>query len=382
MALRPNAQVRQTLLSLWWAGVTAVAGDKVVANALQRDASFSPDLIIAVGKAAASMCQGAISTVPDFGAAIVVTKYGHAVDSLSKIPGVRVIEAGHPQPDENSLVAGEAILSAVRTQESDAKLLLLISGGASSLVEVLPSGVSLKFLQDQTRSMLAAGLAIDAINRERRKLSQLKGGKLLQQFSGSEVRVYAISDVQGDAIEVIGSGLGDIALATFKSSEKVVGSNALARAQIELAAVAAGWKVRRNEETLYGDVFDRALSLACILKNGETGVYIWGGEPTIVLPAEPGDGGRNQSLALAIAKEIRGCDGITVLVAGTDGTDGPTVAAGSFAEGNTFDDIDRATTALSKANAGQYLQARGDRLHTGPTNTNVMDIVVALDNSH
>ena len=327
----------------------AVAGETVVAKALQRDSEFAPDLIIAAGKAASSMCKGAIATVPRFGRAIVATKYGHAEESLSQLPNVVTIQAGHPQPDNNSLRAGDAIMSAVRAQSDDAKLLMLISGGASSLVEVLANGTNLESLRDETQKMLAAGVAIHAINKQRMKLSLIKNGELLRHFRGKEARVYAISDVQGDAIELIGSGLGDAARAACKSSARIVASNAIARQKIAAAATAAGLVVQRNEETLYADVFKLAPGLARDLQSGKSGVYIWGGEPTIELPPKPGKGGRNQSLALAIAREIKGCEGITVLVAGTDGTDGPTNAAGAFADGSTFDDADRAQAALLSA---------------------------------
>jgi len=118
--------------------------------------------------------------------------------------------------------------------------------------------------------------------------------------------------------------------------------------------------------------------MGALLRQANEGVYIWGGEPTITLPARPGNGGRNQSLGLALAKEIAGTDKITILVAGTDGSDGPTQAAGAIVDGSTFRHADEAQRALDAANAGDYLEEVGALFVTGPTGTNVMDLVIAI----
>ena len=370
--------VKNCLSQLWHAGIAEVSGQHVVTRALRNDPTFEPDLVISVGKAASSMCMGALSSLPGYGKAIVVTKVKHAHPALSRFPNVRVIEAGHPIPDENSLRAGKLILRAVREQPLNEKLLFLLSGGASALVEVLADDMRLSTWQERTQHMLAGGMSIDEINNERKETSLIKGGKLLEEFHGAEVRVYAISDVQGDDIGVIGSGLGNGANAPCVVTTRIVGCNAVARDGAANAALAVGLPVRSNEESLYGDVFELAPRIAKTLCKGRQGVYIWGGEPTIRLPAKPGNGGRNQSLALAIAKGITGRGNITVLVAGTDGTDGPTEAAGAIIDGDTFDTPNVAERALAAADAGSYLQHRGKLFMTGPTNTNVMDLVVAI----
>ena len=370
--------VRGCLTHLWRAGVGAVSGQQVVANALRSDPPFEPALVVAVGKAASSMCIGALTVAPWFGRAIVVTKYQHADPALSVYPNIEIIEAGHPIPDQNSLRAGKVILNAVREQPQEAKMLLLLSGGASSLAEVLPDGLDLDTWQEKTRQMIASGLTIDEINTERKKGSLIKDGKLLREFKGREARIYAISDVEGDDIGVIGSGLGNGAQARCDFTARVIGSNAVARGCVAAAAVNAALPVRCNEESLYDDVFELAPRITETLCNGDAGIYIWGGEPTIRLPAKPGIGGRNQSLALAIAKGIVGRNNITVLVAGTDGTDGPTDAAGAIIDGHTFDQPEVAERALLAADAGSFLQNRGELFKTGPTNTNVMDLVIAL----
>ena len=375
--LLTSFDIKQCLSQLWHAGVRAVSGQHVVASALKSDPPFEPDLVLAVGKAASSMCTGALSCHPGVGRVIVVTKYGHADPSLLNDPNVKVIEAGHPIPDENSLRAGNLILDVIRAQKKDAKLLFLISGGASALAEVLPGGLELTAWQQKTQDMIASGLSIDAMNTERKNQSLIKDGKLLELFGGSELRVYAISDVEGDDIAVIGSGLGNGVHAHCPITTRIVGSNAIACARAAEAARAAGLPIRCNEESLYEDVFELAPRIAHSLCHGAPGVYIWGGEPTIRLPPNPGDGGRNQSLALAIAKGIAGTNNINVLVAGTDGTDGPTDAAGAMVDGNTFDDPNTAERALLNADAGSYLRARGNLFITGPTSTNVMDMLIA-----
>ena len=112
--------------------------------------------------------------------------------------------------------------------------------------------------------------------------------------------------------------------------------------------------------------------------SAQPGVYIWGGEPTVILPDNPGQGGRNQSLALAISEHLLGRNNITLLVAGTDGSDGPTTAAGGLVDGNTFDRAEAAHKALQRADAGPYLAEQHSLFVTGPTNTNVMDLAIAI----
>jgi glycerate 2-kinase len=125
-------------------------------------------------------------------------------------------------------------------------------------------------------------------------------------------------------------------------------------------------------------VFDCAALIARELKEGEEGVYIFGGEPTVELPEEPGEGGRAQCLSLALSKDIQDLDNLTCLIAGTDGTDGPTDAAGGIVDCHTFSQADEATEALQKANSGAYLRSVDALFVSGPTGTNVMDIAVCL----
>jgi len=368
---------KSTLNILWQSAIEAVSGYQAVANALQADKAFRPDQIIAVGKAASGMCLGALDNLPPCDA-LVVTKSDHADAQLQEREGVTILESAHPIPDQKSLAAGHAVLERTFTMTPDSRLLLLVSGGASALAEALPASMTLDVLQETTDEMIANGSTIGEINAWRKQHSQIKDGKLIEAFKGAEVRVYAISDVEGDGIDTIGSGLGDCHRATVRARSSVIASNQIARQQVEQVALEQGLVVKVNEETLYGSVFELAAAIGETLRNAEPGLYVWGGEPTVVLPARTGTGGRNQSLALAVAEHLAGLDHISLLVAGTDGTDGPTQAAGGLVDGNTWSDPTAARTALQDADAGTYLEQHDALFVTGPTNTNVMDLAIAI----
>ncbi|MGD8841663.1 MAG: DUF4147 domain-containing protein [Gammaproteobacteria bacterium] len=366
---------KRALLEIWQAAIDAVAGRPAVINAIDADEPFDPDLIVAVGKAASGMCAGALERYPQC-PALVVTKYDHSDAELRALPQVQVIESAHPIPDQNSLDAGRTLLERLQSMPADSRLLMLVSGGASALAEALPEGMTLDDLRAITDEMIATGKTIGQINARRKQTSLIKDGKLIAAFGGAEVRVYAISDVEGDGIATIGSGIGDCHRATIKAESTIVASNSIARERAAWRAGELGLEVRLNEEMLYGDVFELAPKLAVLLRDPEPGVYIIGGEPTVMLPKNPGSGGRNQSLALALAEHIEGREDISILVAGTDGTDGPTDAAGGLVDGATWHADAR--DALERADAGTFLKQHDALFVTGPTNTNVMDLVIAV----
>lgn len=372
-----SADRRRALTDIWKAAVGAVGGRVAVHHAVDADDAFAPDLIVAVGKAASGMCLGALDRFPGT-EALVVTKYEHAEAELEEHAGVEIIEAGHPIPDLNSLHAGARLRERVAALGEASRLLLLVSGGASALAEALPEGMALTDLQAETDAMIAGGKTIAQINARRKQISRIKDGKLIEVFQGAEARVYAISDVEGDSIETIGSGLGDCCCAEAKCRARIIASNGIARARAAQRALELGYEMRANEESLYGDVFELAPRIGALLEDAAPGIYIWGGEPTVVLPPNPGRGGRNQSLALALAEGLAGRDDISLLVAGTDGTDGPTEAAGGIVDGDTWGDADLARSALERADAGPYLEARDSLFVTGPTHTNVMDLAIAI----
>jgi glycerate 2-kinase len=378
--MKANGQLEQ----LWRAGVESVCGRRAVARALSDDGDFAANLVIAVGKAACSMFLGARDCIANSTRCIIVTKYQHVDPACRQFPNTEIIEAGHPVPDNNSLLAGKQVFRAVTEASTASRLLLLVSGGSSALAEHLLPGHDLHELRELTNRWLASGQSIAEINRLRGQVSSIKSGKLLSHFRGSEMRVYAISDVQGDSLGVIGGGIGDPARAAGNVGAGVIATNAVARKAVAAEAGKLGLTVRFNEESLYQDVPVLAEAIAEQLTSGLPGVYIFGGEPTIKLPEKPGTGGRNQSLALAIACRIRGQSGISVLVAGTDGSDGPTEYAGAFVDGRTVgesaEDRAAAEVALEQADAGTFLQSRDCLYRSGPTDTNVMDLVVATVN--
>ncbi len=372
-----NLKRKQAILEIWQAAIDAVEGRLSVIKAITEDDDFEPDLIVAVGKAAQAMAEGALEKFPQC-PALIVTKYGHSDLTLKARDSVKILESGHPIPDEHSLAAGRALLERVGAMPADSRLLLLVSGGASALAEALPEGMSLDDLKQMTGEMIATGKTIGQINARRKETSLIKDGKLIEAFPGAAVRVYAISDVEGDSIATIGSGLGDPHRAPDRARARIVASNSIAREQAADRARKLGLEVRHNDETLYGDVFELAARIGAELRAAEPGVYIYGGEPTIVLPDEPGRGGRNQSLALALAEHIAGRDEISILVAGTDGTDGPTDAAGGLVTGATWNGADDPRGTLDRADAGSFLERAGSLFTTGPTHTNVMDLVIAV----
>ncbi len=375
-----DAELRAELLrKIWWAGVHSVAGDAAVARSLTEHPIARPDLILAVGKAAVAMARPAFAR---FGApTLAVTKHGHAEPGHAGtgLP-FETLESSHPVPDSSSLAAGSRLLAEVAKAAPGSHLLLLVSGGASALVEAVRPGVSLAQITAMNRRLLASGQDIARINATRTGFSLIKGGGLLGQFIGSRVTVLAISDTRGDLIETIGSGLGlcrprpGLAIQT-----RIVASNAMARAAAAVKAAELGLIVHCNQESLYDDVAVAAHQMSRSLPaEGLTtaGLSIWGGEPTVILPPNPGQGGRNQALALYMARVIRGRVDLSVLVAGTDGSDGLTTAAGGLVDGATWSDP--AEAFLAAADSGSYLARQSALFTTGPTGTNVMDLALAL----
>ena len=358
-------------VEIWKRGVAAVGGYDATLQALPEVSK--PDAILAVGKAAAAMARAALDHFGQIDT-LVVTKDGHG-DGLPDY--VRTIEAAHPVPDARSLAGGQALRQAVEGLGPDAHVLLLVSGGASSLAEDLVDGKTLSDLAALNQHLLSTGMDIGAMNEERRKLSRIKGAGLLSGFTGARATVLAISDVPGDDLRVIGSGIGALPDApAFQGQARIIASNAHARRAAAEAAIQAGYTVLADEEALHDDYLSVSAALGARLRDMEPGAMIFGGEPTVILPKSPGRGGRNQALGLALAKEIAGCPGITLVVGGTDGTDGPTDAAGAVVDGTTWSP--EAEDALLAADSGTYLHKNQALLTTGPTGTNVMDLVVAL----
>ncbi len=403
---------RKQLLDAYQAAIQVVGGRECVARYLrENDAGFVTH-VAAVGKASVHMAAGALDVLAErVASALVITKRGYSEPLFRAEDPVRVMESSHPVPDEHSLAAGAALREFVSSAPADAGLLLLVSGGASSLMEVLPEGVAGDALARINAWLLASGLPIGAMNRVRKRVSRIKGGRLAEALIGRRALCLMISDVPGDDPKVIGSGplvpheAGDIDVSDLDlppwlkeiadrapplSSARlfenvrldVVARPADARHAAGKALAAAGWRVRAHAELLEGDAAKTGARVTRSLIDNPPGAEIWASETTVVLPESPGRGGRCQSFALAAALEIEGRDDMLLLAAGTDGTDGPGEDAGALVDGDT---IQRGRSAgldprrcLEGADAGSFLDASGDLLNTGPTGTNVMDLIIGL----
>lgn len=401
---------RHAALAIAQAALAAVHGRTVVSKALRDRAVTAPVHLIAVGKAAAAMSQGALDA---WGDAIVrgllITKSGHGAYSLAQRSHFVCMEAAHPLPDASSIAAGAALLDFIDNTPSDAQLLFLISGGASSLVEVLAPGVSLEDLQRANAWLLGSGLPIAAINGVRKMLSTIKGGRLVRSLGGRTTLVMLISDVQHDDPALIGSGLLSVGVdAPFIDTLALppwlmdlcrrtprVDTNADAQVETRVVACLAdaqraavqhaqilGYPCHLYTEFLADDAAHTGQVLARSLLAAAAGVHIWGGETTVVLPTCPGRGGRNQTLALAAALALQEREDCVLLALASDGSDGPGEDAGALVDGVS---VARGVLAgcdaqqcLRDADAGTFLEASGDLVHTGPTGTNVMDILIGI----
>jgi len=407
--------IKEGLLDIYLAALDEVNGRCVVARYFlhhQRDADMMSPAIVAIGKAAQSMMLGACDALGQKAVdqGLVITKSDYLSRSVIEGIGCVGLESGHPLPDEKSLAAGHALLEFLSKQPVDRPLLFLISGGASSLVEIPCDGISLDELCRVNSWLLASGFPIESINCVRRRLSKIKGGGLLNFIGSRQVEALLISDVQNDDPAVIGSGLlvaSDPDACKFDElvlpdwllalSEKCDISQSISQSNISLQVVAnldmaceaavkkadeLGYAITRHSEFLCGDAEEAGKKIARELKDGASGIHIWGGETTVELPLNPGCGGRNQHLALAVAQEIVGCDDLYLLAAGTDGSDGSTSDAGALVDGGTVmrAEIEGYDSGeyLRRADAGSLLAASGDLINTGPTGTNVMDLVIAL----
>ena len=374
---------RGILLELYAAGLAAVHGEWTVYQALQTQDVVLPYHVIAIGKAAEAMLLGAKRYLQHhLQSALVITKYAHSTDKIQHLANISVIEAGHPVPDENSLSAGAALLTYLQQLPTSAPLLFLISGGASSLVEVLEPEWTLDKLQHTTQGILADGSTIAQINAIRRQASAIKGGKLWQFIKNPSVNCLLLSDVPNDDVQVIGSGLLFPPPAQVNFTWQLVASNRQMLKSIQAAALKHGLSAHIIPELLQGEAAQVARNCIEYLRNNPSGVYIWGAETTVTLPANPGRGGRNQHLALAAALALQDQDAIYLLAAGSDGTDGMTDDAGALIDGHTLQRGYLANFAplacLNKADSGTFLAASGDLIRVGATGTNVMDVIIGL----
>ncbi len=393
------------------ASLQAVLPDEAVQRALR---SFTPGagktLLVSTGKAAWQMAKAAVEALGHVDGGVVVTKYDHV---KGEIPGVVCCEAGHPVPDENSFAGTQKALDLVSGLTADDSVLFLLSGGGSALFEKpLISGEE---LQDITRQLLASGADIVEMNTIRKRLSGVKGGKFAQACAPAKVFSIVLSDILGDPLDMIASGPACPDSSTCAQAKEIAAKYRLtlspaARALLgvetpkvldnvttritgsvrELCAAAAKeCSALGYEPVLLTDQLDCVAReagrfLADILRthalSGKAMAFLAGGETVVQLTGK-GLGGRNQELALAAAPGIAGLDA-AVFSVGSDGTDGPTDAAGGYTDGETLAALTEkgidVFSVLQNNDAYHALQAVDGLLFTGPTGTNVNDVAVAL----
>lgn len=394
---------RNLLLDLFRQGLAAVNGRSVVHAWLQANPIERPFHLVALGKAADAMTAGALdAAAPLLRTGLVVTRYGFLDTPVYRDPRIISLEAGHPLPDTQSLAAGNALLQFLQDAPADADFLFLVSGGTSSIVEVPVAGVTLDTLRQLNTWLLGSGLPIDAVNRVRAGLSRIKGGRLARHLAGRRATLLLISDVPGDVPSDIGSGLllpGDtqglptlparFAALPFDTAAvapaaevlaQLIASNSLAREAVAMAARSRGMAVHLHGQLPAQDAAACGEAMAATLLSGPKGVHVWGGETTVHLPDNPGQGGRNQHLALAAARALSGREGVLLLAVGSDGSDGVTDDAGALVDGGSLMRGEEAgydaADCLQRAAAGEFLEGSGDLIYTGPTGTNVMDLII------
>ena len=338
--------------------------------------------LVAVGKAAAPMALASQSLINEkLRAGVVVTKYGH-LGPLAQWddPRLQLIEAGHPIPDENSLRAGQSVANLVSSCTEQTLVLACISGGASALMVLPQPGIRLSTMQAINDALLRSGAGIEEMNSVRSRLDQLKGGGLVRCTAPGRVVALILSDVVGDPIDVIASGL------TYdpRATNILVANNTQGCQAVASAARDLGYNASIVTTQLGGEARDQGQLMAQAICDAAAGTcLIYGGETTVTLQ-DSGKGGRNQELALAAAIELNRHPACNACVAafGTDGTDGPTDAAGALATPDTLQRAAsrglNATDSLTRHDSYHFFDALGDLLRTGPTGTNVADIVITL----
>lgn len=404
-------ELRRHAEQIYGEAIRRALPDVAVREAL-RDFCPGPGrtLLVSVGKAAWRMASAALEAVSVDGG-LVVTKYGH---SQGPLPGLEILEAGHPVADAASFAASERALELVQGLGEEDDLLFLLSGGGSALFEA--SDLSLAEFQDINRRLLSCGADIQAVNRVRKRLSNVKGGRFGAACAPARVFSVVLSDVLGDRLDMIASGPAAVDGSTLEEALAVAEKYGLelspqARALLarplpaalphvesricgsvsQLCQTAAevcrglGYEARVLTNRAAGEAWETGENLArTLLREREAGkplALILGGE-TVVRITGKGKGGRNQELALAAAPVLAGTEGTALFSVGSDGTDGPTDAAGGYVDGGTRDILRgwgiEISEVLAENDSYNALAQAGGLIVTGPTGTNVNDLSVAL----
>ncbi len=394
------------------AAIKAVLPDEAVKRALSGKDFPGRVLLVAAGKAAWQMAKAASDTLGDrIEGGVVVTKYGHV---MGPIANFTCCEAGHPVPDENSFAGTQKALGLVADLQPEDTVLFLLSGGGSALFEspLIPGNV----LQDITGQLLASGADIVEMNTIRKRLSAVKGGRFALHCAPAQVFTIVLSDILGDPLDMIASGpacpdsstcaqavaiarkynlsLSDAVWALLEQETPKELHNVTTQINgsvRELCVAAAsvcrelGYEPILLTDQLCCQAKEAGSFLSTVLKThagtGRKLAFLAGGETVVQLTGK-GMGGRNQELALAAAVGIDGIPNAAVFSVGSDGTDGPTDAAGGYVDGNTASVL-RAQgilihDVLRNNDAYHALEKCGGLIVTGPTGTNVNDVAVAL----
>ena len=409
---------RKHALTIINEAIKAVYPEGAVRQELTNWQSEGRIKVVAIGKAAWRMAKAASESLGDrISQGIVITKYGH---SMGDIEAFQVFEAGHPIPDRNTIKATEQALDMVKELRQDDILLFLVSGGGSSLFELPAENVELEDLIKLTDQILKSGATISEINTVRKHLSRVKGGRFAETVRPARIHCLVLSDVLGDRLDTIASGaaypdattsedalriihnygvklpsgvLDALGKETPKSLDNVeteiIGSILVACEAARRAAQKLGYNSTILTATLEGEAREAGAFISAVAREVTSRdrpvkkpcAIILGGE-TVVQVKGNGLGGRNQELALSAARGIEGLDNVVIASVATDGTDGPTDAAGGIIDGETIvrlreKGID-VEEALGNNDSYHALEAAGDLLNTGPTGTNVNDLVLLL----
>ena len=392
------------------ASIEAVLPDAAVERALGGRVIQRPVTLIAIGKAGWRMADAAYRVLPKGSVkqGIVVTKYGHCEGPIGNL---ELFEAGHPVPDENGVKATARVLDMVRLLTAEDEVILLISGGGSALFEYPAEGVTLEDIADVTRQLLACGADITQINCIRKRLSGVKGGKLALEIAPAKTFSIILSDVLGDPLDAIASGPAYPDRTTCEDAKEIIekyrlslNDRMLAAMEIEtpkalpgvetfvagnvqaLCAAAVmqarklGYAARIMDESLCCEAREAGAMMAEYARR-EQGpcALIWGGETVVHLKGS-GKGGRNQEAALGAAQGIADMENVCVFAVGSDGTDGPTDAAGGIVTGEFYERAtpERVHAHLENNDAYPLLRDMGALIMTGPTGTNVNDLYMLL----
>jgi len=406
--------LRKQADSIIRAAIAAVLPDEAVRRALAGKEFPGRIILVAAGKAAWQMAKAASEVLRDrIDTGIVITKYGHIMGSL---PGIHCYEAGHPVPDENSFIVTRAALELTSQLQPTDTVLFLLSGGGSALFESpLVSGEE---LADVTRQLLACGADITEMNTIRKRLSKVKGGRFALHCAPAQVYSIVLSDILGDPLDMIASGPACADTSTCEQAIAIVNkyrlqlspevlkllntetpktlsnvTTCISGSVKELCVAAAdacrelGYEPVLLTDQLSCQAKEAGSFLASCLKthhvSGKRLAFIAGGE-TVVQLTGSGLGGRNQELALAAAAGIDGLSNCCVFSIGSDGTDGPTDAAGGYTDSSTAAKLrakgQNIFEVLKNNDAYHALKAVDGLIITGPTGTNVNDVAVALLN--